>query len=303
MKRLSFIALALLMIGSACAADKVLEASAKRKPAWLAGEEGCIIVSAEASSVKRVQENLVKQLQQAVFDSVASRVDKTATLTIRDIDTKGVWSEPRELTYALTVTPADIPFIATITMPEEVYWTHMRRDNWTEYYRYVVKFPFSGEQLQALVDTYNNTQREYRDRIQKYLSADFATYTSIEQMQASQSELNRLALSFDETNPCRAICDAARANYMNMMNTVKVKALSSSRQELVIALCYGDKQLGTNVQPTAESNCMTDIQITKQGNSHRITYNYAQCSPSERNYIVVNYVIRGRTFTGRFYIQ
>ncbi|MBR1878648.1 MAG: hypothetical protein IJ814_06565 [Paludibacteraceae bacterium] len=308
MKRLICFATALLLIGAAVAADRVVQSSARRTPKWIGGmEDGYFIVSAQAATLSDAQEKAMTQLREQIVSAVATRLHSATTITMHEVTDNGSIDFHKELDSRLSVQAADIPYLANISPShaEAYYWAKIRRADKSTYYIYHIKYPLSNSKLRLLVEDYEKQQIVLNDSLQAFASTDMADYDNLDRMLLRHSRLKQFAASLREDDPRQDICSAIRRNYEQMLSrNLRIAVLDSDRQRTTVALFYGDTQLENTLKPKTKSNCLTAVETKITRNTAVFTYDFLTgCYDEDQNWLDVQYTVLGKKITTRCYIR
>ncbi len=308
MKRLICFATALLLMGAAGAADKVVQSSARRAPKWIGGmEEGYFIVSAQAATLSDAQEKAMTQLREQIVSAVATRLHSSTTITMHEVTDNGNIDFHKELDSRLSVQAADIPYLADISPShaEAYYWAKIRRKDQSTYYIYHIKYPLSNSKLRLMVEEYEKQQKVLNDSLQAFASTNLADYHSLDQILLRHSQLKQFAASLREDDERQDICAAVRRNYEQMLSqNLHIAVLDSDRQRTTVALFYGDTQLENALKPKTKSNCLTAIETKITPNTAVLTYDFSTgCYDEDQNWLDVQYTVLGKKTSTRCYIR
>ena len=308
MKRFLTFVTALLLIGAAVAADKVVQSSARHMPKWVGGmEEGFIIVAAEAESLDAAQQKAITGVREQIISAIATRVQSSTSITIHEVADNGSIQSHRELLRNLSVEAADIPYLANISPSHaaDFYWTKVRRSDKSIYYTYHVKYPLSNSKLRLLVEEYEKQQKAINDTIEAFAAVDFSNYDDLDKMLMQHSRLKQFVATLREEDHRRDVCAAIRRSYEQMLNqNLHVVILSSDRQQTRVQLQYGQFAITNNLVPKATSNCLTAIQTRLDGNSCLISYDFQTgCYEEDQNWLNITYTVLGKKYTTRCFIK
>lgn len=308
MKRFLTFVTALLLVGAAVAADKVIQSSAKRMPGWVGGmEEGYFIVSAEGQTLDAAQQKAMTQIREQIISAIATRVHSATTITMHEITTNGSIDSKKEMNSQLSVEAADIPYLANISQShaEDYYWAQVRRDDKSTYYMYHVKYPFSNSKLRMLVDEYEKQQKLITDSLQAFASTNFADFDDLDQMMLRHTQLKQFASTLRADDSRQEICKAIRNSYEQMLaRNLHVEILASDRNTTRAALLYGTQQLYCSALPKVKSNCLTAIELKNASNAVIVNYDFSTgCYEDEQNWLDIVYSVFGKKYTTRCYIK
>lgn len=307
MKRWITLVTALLLIGAAVAADKVVAKSSRHTPDWIGGmEEGYIIVSAEGITLDEAQQKAMTNVREQIVSAIATRVHYATSITLHEVTDNGSIQSHRELDSKLSVQAADIPYLANVSPSHaaDYYWLKSRTREKSTYYTYHLKYPLSNSQLRLLVEEYESRQKMLNDSLQAFASTNFADYDNLDQMLIRHAHLKQFAASLHEDDSRREICAMIRSNYEQMLRkNLRVEAISSDRSKTVAGLFYGDKQLQHTLVPKTHSNCLTAIETKLTGDAVTITYDYSTgCYEDGQNWLDITYTVLGKKVTTRCFI-
>jgi hypothetical protein len=308
MKRFLVFASALLFLGAAVAADKVIDSSAKRAPKWVGGmEEGYIIVSAEAETLDAAQQNAITRVREQIISAIATRVHSSTSITMHEVSDNGDIQSHREMDSKLSVQAADIPYLANVSPShaEDYYWAKIRRSNKSEYFIYHVKYPLSNSKLLRLVEDYEKQQKQINDSLQAFAAVNMEDFDDLGQMLDCHARLKQFATGLHEDDARRDICDAVRRNYERMITqNLQISVLASNRQSTKIALLYGTKQISYSIQPKVKSNCLTALQISNLGDATLVTYDFQTgCYEEDQNWLDFTFTVLSKKINTRCYIR
>ena len=309
MKHLFCFISALMIAATAFAAgDKVLEKSHKHAPDWIGGmEKDYIIVSTEAGNLEDAQTKAITKIREQIISAIATQVHSATNITMHEVTENGQIDSRREVKSELSVTAADIPYLADVSPSHaaDYYWVKTQRADKSIVYGYHVKYPLSNMKLHQLVEEYEKTQKAVNDSLQSFSGTDFAAYNSLDEMLARHSQLKQFMLSLREDDPRRNICQSIRQNYERMMSgNIHVETAGSDRKQTEVVMMYGDKQIACSLTPKTKTNCLTAIETRSTGHGNVISYDYTTgCYDDEQNWLEVTYTIAGKKITQRCYIN
>ena len=308
MKRFLTFATALLLVGVAVAADKVIQASAKKAPAWIGGmEEGYFIVSAGEETLEAAQQKAMTQLREQIIGAIATSVHSSTTITMHEIANNGDIQSRKEMKSQFSVQAADIPYLANISPShaEDSYWAQIRRSDKSTYFYYHIKYPFSNSKLRMLVDEYEKQQKLITDTLQAFASTNFADYDDLDKMLMRHTLLKQFSTTLREDDSRRDICKAVLNSYEQMLaRNLHVEVIAFDRKSARVGLFYGAQQLYCSVLPKVKSNCLTAIELKNNGNAAIVSYDFETgCYEDEQNWLDIVYTVLGKKYNTRCYIK
>ncbi len=308
MRRLIAFAAALLLVGAAVAAEKVVDSSSKKRPDWAgASMEGYFVTSAQAPTLEEAQEKAITAVREQIIAAVATNIHSETSIVMREVAENGHIDSHKEMKSELHVAAADIPYLADISPShaKDFYWLKMRRDDKSTYYVYHLLYPFSNSKLRMLVMEYEKAQKAINDSLQAFASTDFEKYGSVEQMLARHNGLQQFEASLREDDKRRDICQSILMNYDRMLRqNLHVEVLESNRQETRICMKYASKRIACHMKPKMKSNCLVALQAKLNAQDVQITYDSESgCYADDQNWLDVTFTILGKRITQRCYIR
>lgn len=287
-------------------ADKQIESSERRQPAWVGGmQEGYIIVATEDATLDAAQQKAITAIREQIVSAVATKVHSSTSITMQEVADNGDIRSHRELNTVLSVQAADIPYLADVSPShaEAFYWAKMRRDDKSTYYHYHVKYPLSNSKLRQLVEQYEKDQRLIRDSLQAFASVDFASYDDLEAIMQTYSRLRQYDQALRD-DAYHQVCDAIRQGYDRMLAAnLHVEAGECTRSATQVKLMYQQTPLRHNIRPKVKSNCLTAIEVKLQGGADIVTYDYqAGCYDEDQNWLDITYTVNGKKLSCRKFI-
>ena len=308
MKRLLVFSMALLFLGTAVAADKVVQSSAKSMPGWIGGmEEGYFIVSAEGETLDDAQEKAMTRVREQIISAIATKVHSETSITIHEINENGNIDSHNEMSRELSVQAADIPYLANVSPShaEGYYWSKVQRADKSTYYVYHIKYPFSNSKLRLLIDDYEKQQKALDAELQKLADVNMADYDDLSDMMMQFENLKKFESGLGHNDGRRSICRSIRQSYEKMLSTnLRMEVVSSDRKATTIALMYGTKKLKNNKMPKVKSNCLTAIQMHGKGDVVVISYDYdTGCYDEDQNWLDISLAVSGKKLSTRCYIK
>lgn len=299
MKRFLIFASALLFLGTAVAADKVIQSSAKKLPAWAGGmEDGYFIASAQAPTLDEAQEKAITRVREQIIHAIATRVHSETSISLHEVTDNGSIQSHKDLRSELSVQAADIPYLANISPSHAAgyYWAKIRRDDKSVYYMYHVKYPLSNSKLRLMVEDYEKQQKAINDSLQAFASVNFANFDNLNQMLMAYTSLKQFEAGLNEKDNRHTICQAIRQSYDKMLVTnLHIEVLSVNRQATTVALYYGSNRLTYTMQPKVKSNCLTAILIKSLGDATQISYDFETgCYADEQNRLDITFTVSSK---------
>ena len=199
MKRLLPISLLLaaLCISTAAFAqkDKVVEASSKRKPAWIgSSDRSHFAVTEVGETLAAASGKCMASIRQYIVNAVAVNVSSAEKMATRQITRDQLVTAMSDYSSALMTEAGQLPYLNDITLSnaEAVYWERIYSKKTKTYrYEYSVLYPFPEQTRRQLIEAFvaidDAKQAEY-----ERLRRELGTITDIDRIRLAVNELDGL---------------------------------------------------------------------------------------------------------------
>lgn len=270
---------------------KIIDSSAKKKPAWVNTlVKDYIIVTASSNTLEDAQEKALAKVKERIISSVAENIQteseyfRSETVHNNDADFK------EKFETATKTRAADIPFIKGISLSkvDAFYWEKESfKDNIKFYYH--IKYPFNAAQLKKLIYEFEKADQELTDRLNSLLKKA-ENIESLEMMSQTEKELQALSDGFLDVDPRKDKANVGIAKLKDMMKNFSIETVSSTLGEIHVVLKVGEQTITTARKPKVTSNCAKIVEVKSKTPEWIIKYNYDECYDDPDN--SVNIIFR-----------
>lgn len=300
MKRLLPISLLLaaLCISTAAFAqkDKVVEASSKRKPAWIgSSDRSHFAVTEVGETLAAASGKCMASIRQYIVNAVAVNVSSAEKMATRQITRDQLVTAMSDYSSALMTEAGQLPYLNNITLSnaEAVYWERIYSKKTKTYrYEYSVLYPFPEQTRRQLIEAFvaidDAKQAEY-----ERLRRELGTITDIDRIRLAVNELDGLYdYFFDATR--KGDVETLRRNYRALYNAVSIEVESEAPGECVYSLRLDGRPATTAVQPRLKSESVLEMAVKPYGDGrYLLSYDPQYASPTDINKIEVLYLFGG----------
>lgn len=272
---------------------KVVEKSAKQKPAWVGGaERNYLIVSAEAPTLEAAKESLLASLKQQIVGTIATRIFSETQIR-RQQTTTGKETEYTEKTTSFVKAQvAHVPFVSEVSLSKAKasYWEKQYDKKRKIYqYEYHVKYLFTDFEIQSLVSQFNTREDELNSRLATYVHA-LGSVKSIEQIERTLGELKAFREEFDPADPRHTQTEQLSNAYRQLYRFIDIREESlPGSQPIRLALYLKDRHLSSLRKPQLSSNCAEKLSCEIQDGFYLIRYDDTTCYAADENYLEVRF--------------
>lgn len=273
MKRLLPISLLLaaLCISTAAFAqkDKVVEASSKRKPAWIgSSDRSHFAVTEVGETLAAASGKCMASIRQYIVNAVAVNVSSAEKMATRQITRDQLVTAMSDYSSALMTEAGQLPYLNDITLSnaEAVYWERIYSKKTKTYrYEYSVLYPFPEQTRRQLIEAFvaidDAKQAEY-----ERLRRELGTITDIDRIRLAVNELDGLYDYF----------------------------FDATRKGDVETLRLDGRPATTAVQPRLKSESVLEMAVKPYGDGrYLLSYDPQYASPTDINKIEVLYLFGG----------
>ena len=305
MKRLLPISLLLaaLCISTAAFAqkDKVVEASSKRKPAWIgSSDRSHFAVTEVGETLAAASGKCMASIRQYIVNAVAVNVSSAEKMATRQITRDQLVTAMSDYSSALMTEAGQLPYLNDITLSnaEAVYWERIYSKKTKTYrYEYSVLYPFPEQTRRQLIEAFvaidDAKQAEY-----DLLRRELGTITDIDRIRLAVNELDGLYdYFFDATR--KGAVETLKRNYLALYNGLSVEVESETPGACVYSLRLGGRRAVTARQPRLQSESALEMNVKPYGDElYLLTYNSEYASPADVNKIDLTYLFGGARVSG-----
>lgn len=285
---------------------KVEEASARKVPAWVnsAGKD-YLCVTAAAADIEAAKAAVLEDIKKQIAQSIATRIVSESLLTTSTVQTGSNMDKTSTLESSILSRTARLPYIGEISLSKvsDYYWER-RRDRSTGLitYFYAVKYPFTEFEMKKLVLEYQAHDKSLDERLSGYEGeTDFIT--SIEQIGETIGELRLLQAEFDSLDPRYDRVQNLIAKYRSLYDRITVNIVQEKKGMAVACLYLDGRSISTGQRPVFQSECLTDITYSYEGNSLVIGYNDEYCYEDDDNTLTVRFRAGNKYISGTIRIS
>lgn len=305
MKRLMWLACALLLALSAGAQTKVIEKSAKKIPGWVnTAVDDYLIVTVDARSLAEAQTKALAEITERIIQAVANNVSVSKKNVMSEVNVNGNIESNDAFTQVSKMKSANLPFLKGISLSnvEEIYWEKLQdKATKKEHYAYSVKYPFSRQEQRKLIAEFEALDAEKVARY-KALEQKLHEIESVDEIGHAITELNTLSeYFFDEVrlSQVKGLIDS----YKQLYNSLSVTGafLESGKYQCQVLL--EGNPVKVSVSPKVTSNCAGQISARPSDGMFLILYNAEDCLPEEENFLNILFVINGKRLQHRAFLQ
>ena len=273
-----------------------------RKPDWAenAMEKGYIIGMSQGSTLQEAKDKAMLDVREQVTEAVAVHVKSVSRNMIREV----VHNEQSDLTSSFseetTSQTARRDYLAGVSpsKAEDFYWEQLKnRRSDRRYYSYWLKYPFSDFELEKLVRSFKEKDRQLTEMLNDILELS-ENFTSVEDLEKGLAQLQKMIPLFMDERKNKA--EVGVEKFRSLLKSVYIQDQGSQPGQVQYSLQVGDKKITTSKKPTIQSNC-AEIKNRDLGRTvNHIGYDDSPCYEEPGNFIEVRYTIARRPVTKKF---
>lgn len=305
MKRLLpiWLLLAALCISTAAFAqkDKVVEASSKRRPAWIGkSDPSHFAVTEVGETLSAASAKCMASIRQYIVNAVAVNVSSVEKMATRQVTRDRLVSAMSDYSSVLMTEAGKLPYLSDLSLSnaEAVYWERIYSKKTKTYrYEYSVLYPFPEATRRQLIEAFvaidDAKQAEY-----ERLRRELGTIADIDRIPRALNELDGLYdYFFDATR--KGEVETLRRNYRALYNTISIEVESEEPGKCIYTLRLDGRPAATVVQPRLKSDAVLEMEVKPCGDGrYMLTYDPQYASAADVNSIEVLYLF-GASRVGR----
>lgn len=305
MKRLIWMACALLLAVSASAQTKVIEKSAKKVPAWLnTAVDDYLVVSVTANSMAEAQTKALTEITERIIQAVASNVSVTQRSELSEVNVNGNIDSRDAYSRSSKIKSANLPFLKGVSLSnvEEIYWQKVQdKATKKEYYDYSVKYPFAQAEQRKLVAEFEALDAEKMAQYEA-LEQKIHQIESVEEIKQSITELNTLAeYFFDEVRLSQA--QGLLSRYKQLYDALSITGTFLEGGKYQCQVLLEGNPVKVAATPKVTSNCAGQISVRPSDGAFVISYDAVDCLPEEENFLSILFRIGGKKLEHKAFLN
>ncbi|MBU2650753.1 MAG: hypothetical protein KKA81_07450 [Bacteroidetes bacterium] len=282
---------------------KVTESSGK-KPDWTGGlEKNYIIGIGNGPGIDVARDKAMLDVKNQIVTSVADYISSSTDFYTKEISANKFSELYQSYTNEIKSQSGKRDYLQGISASriEEFYWEKLYDKKAKETkYEYFVKYPFSQFDLDDLVNDFKEKDRMLTEEMQDALDK-LETFTSIEEIQESQSILSKLVEIFIDERQSKCLTGIEKCK--SLLASVYIADAGSELGIVRYSLKIGSKAITFARKPVVNSNCARILNKTQGELVCEIVYDYAECYEDPENHIKVVYSFSSQKPEKSFYFD
>ncbi|MFI3285755.1 MAG: hypothetical protein R3Y08_03795 [Rikenellaceae bacterium] len=292
MKKIQII-LSLFLLVAACQVAqaqkmKLVERSAKTAPNWINNlERGYIIASSAESDLEVAKQSVLMEVKREIAQSIVSNVSVEYFSASVTTETQQEMAYASETIDVVRSTTDKIPFLQSISLSKiaDFYWEkyYEKKSGATEF-KYYIKYPFSSQELDDLVDEFNANQARINRTIEQ-MKQELESYTQIEDIAKNMGTLRALVPEFAAGDYRIKVVDELLNSYRDQYKYISVEEVENEDHRVVLQPFVNGRAVTTSQIPLHKSNCADRITKNVSQGVIVVTYDDYVCRAGEDNWI------------------
>ncbi len=276
--------------------EKVVESSAKHKPAWIGrSDQSSFAVTEVGETLAAASDRCMNSIRQHVINAVAVNISSTETMTSRQISQNALHTVMNDYSSVLMTEAAKLPYLNNLSLSnaEETYWEKIYDKKTKRYrYEYSVRYPFTEQTRRQLVEAFLAIDNAKVAQMEQ-LKAELDTFTDIDRITRAVNELDGLhQYFFDATR--RQEAETLRRNYLAQYARISIEPEEETLGRCIYSLRLNGRRMTTAVTPRLKCESAIEMQVKAYDNNrYLLTYNAKYASKSDINTLEILYPFGG----------
>ena len=276
--------------------DKVVEASSKRKPAWIgSSDRSHFAVTEVGETLSAASDKCMSSIRQHIINAVAVNISSVEKMASRQLTRDDLVSVMSDYSSVLMTEAAKLPYLNNISLSnaEAVYWERIYSKKTKSYrYEYSVLYPFPEQTRQQLIEAFvaiDDARQAECERLRRELE----TIADIDRIRLALNELDALYdYFFDATR--KGMVETLRRNYRALYNAISLEVESETPGVCVYSLRLNGRRAVTALRPRLKSESVLEMNVSPYGDDlYILTYDPQYASQTDVNKIEVLYLFGG----------
>lgn len=286
--------------------DKVVEASSKKKPAWIgSSDQSHFAVTEVGETLSAASDKCMASIRQHIVNAVAVNISSVEKMASRQITRDDLVSVMSDYSSVLMIEAAKLPYLNNISLSnaEAVYWERIYSKKTKSYrYEYSVLYPFPEQTRRQLIDAFvaiDDARQAECERLRRELE----TIADIDRIRLALNELDALYdYFFDATR--KGEVETLRRNYRALYNAISLEVESETPGACVYSLRLNGRRVVTALRPRLKSESVLEMNVSPYGDDlYILTYDPQYASRTDVNKIEVLYLFGGARVSRTIYFE
>ncbi len=273
---------------TSCASLKVIENSSKEKPNWLYGiETDYLVGEGTGSDYNEAKYNALQMVKEKIVTSVAQSISFEQNIEVNETRYKKAIEFIEEYTSKTVSKTGNRSYLQGISLSKatDFYW-EKRRENRIEEISYFIKYPFTQEDINVLIEEWESQEEELSQRLDT-LKFNKKAHQTVESIIAEIEELQYLSGFFVDQR--KAVADISIKKLVNKLNAIQIIPEVDSLGFFKYFLRLGEDSIKTILKPIVNSNCADVKEINTNNQFGCIKYEYDYCEVEDKNHLNISY--------------
>jgi len=261
-------------------------------------EPGYITGEGIGNSITEAKEEALKSVRTQIIGSVAQNINGQTSIELQNSNINSQLSSIEKFKSIYSEQTSSIN-LNGISLLNVVDYCH-RQDLSAGKIRYWIKYPFSEEQLQELIEEWKKIDQEITDKI-KTLCNQERNYTLIESYIRDIEELTRLETILQGSRKDAVVI--ARQRIVASVHSMRIVPVSNQQGIFSFKLMLGSMEVSTYQKPEITSSCASIGTFTRNGFLNTVTYDCSECTFGSQNFVLVKYKLLFEEIGARFFFD
>lgn len=287
MKKISSLLVFCLYLSLSLSAQYKTVKKSGSTPKWINGLElNYIIVSGSGETIELAKYEAINRLKENIIKSIADNVRSESKISKSEINNEDIYEN---FTNTISSISGKIDFLSGLSVNkiEDFYWEKIK-DKETKKYSFIyhIKYPFSSDELQALIDEYKFKDNELTETLNKLIE-EIDSVSTIEEITTNVYTLRSLKKSFIDKR--EDLTELTIQKYINLVKKADIEEITNETGIFRFAILINGNRINAAQNPQISSNCANITSNTKDVNIWTIKYDAKDCFEDETNYINISF--------------
>lgn len=275
-------------------AQKVIDKSQKKRPAWIGTTaDGFLYSSATASDLESARQQSLANLKVEMLGAVAENIESSTESRV------GMVSEGKEVSSSVNIVQkgyssvARLPFLSGVSFANatDSYWEKTKDKNGTTSYTFHLLYPFPDsvyKELKREFDRLDGSQASLVSHYEKSVGLFNSVDSLVDALRKVESAEDYF---FDNTR--RTWAENVAGKYRRRLKALNIVSRQTSANAFECWMELDGKIMSSSLTPKAQSKCAENIKCASDGRIFTITFSDDYCVADDDNIITLTFNING----------
>lgn len=302
MIRITFICV-LFILCQSIYAQKVIDKSASKRPAWYGQvQEGYIIVAASAETLEEAQRKCIERVKILMLESVAQNIEYSTETIIEQVTHNQDVQSDIKFRQSGKISVVNLPYITGVSLSnaQESYWEAVQdKQSKKVSYSYSLIYPYPRSAYRQLLAEFEEMDAKMVAYVQQS-EENLKTAFNIDSMEICMVNI-KMAEDYFFDNQRKTKARNVIDQYTKAFRQFNVESKRIGKCKFRCWITWNGEIMESSSLPKCKSETATQIICRKEDDTYIITFSDEECIGDDDNHIDISFIFKPCTLKHKLY--